>query len=117
MRVWRGGVWMAAFLLVVLVGFPWVTGGTATTIERWRSWRARAAVETHDPTPVYPNQSFLSAMKRLLTAEGGARDPLHYAVASWPPARVVDVFYTVVAGAAIPLAVAVRRHPPGLPGP
>jgi len=116
-RAWRAAAWTAAFLLVLNVVLPLVTWGPATTVERWRSWRARAAVETHDPTPVYPNQSFLSAMKRLLTAEGGARDPLHYAVASWPTARVVDVFYGVVAVAVIALAFAFRRHPPGLADP
>src|SRR5207302_11355567 len=91
--------------------------GPATTGERWRSWRARAAVETSDPTLVYPNQSLLSAMKRLLTPQGGARDPLQYAVASRPTARVVYVFYGVVAVAVIALAFAFRRHPPGLAAP
>ena len=116
-RAWRAAAWTSAFLLVLNVVLPLVTWGPATTAERWRSWRARAAVETSDPTPVYPNQSLLSAMKRLLTPQGGARDPLQYAVASWPTARVVYVFYGVVAVAVIALAFAFRRHPPGLAAP
>lgn len=116
-RAWRAAAWTTAFLLVLNVVLPLVTFGPATTAQRWTSWRARAAVETHDPTPVYPNQSLLSAMKRLLTAEGGARDPLQYAVASWPTGHVVRLFYGVVAIVVIGLAYAYRRHPPGLADP
>jgi len=116
-RAWRAAAWTAAFLLVLNVVLPLVTFGPATMAERWTSWRTRAAVETNDPTPVYPNQSLLSAMKRLLTVEGGARDPLRYPVASWPTTRVVHLFYGVVAVVLIALAFAFRRNPPGLADP
>src|SRR2546425_7961380 len=113
-RAWRAAAWTAAFLLVLNVVLPLVTLGAATTAERWRSWRTRAAVETNDPTPVYPNQSLLSAMKRVLTVEGGARDPLRYPGTSWQPTRVVHLFYGVVAVVLIALAFAFRRNPPVL---
>ena len=116
-RAWRAAAWTAAFLLVLNVVLPLVTLGAATTAERWRSWRTRAAVETNDPTPVYPNQSLLSAMKRVLTVEGGARDPLRYPVTSWQTTRVVHLFYGVVAVVLIALAFAFRRSPPGLADP
>ncbi|OLC99222.1 MAG: hypothetical protein AUI89_09320 [Gemmatimonadetes bacterium 13_1_40CM_3_65_8] len=116
-RAWRAAAWTAAFLLVLNVVLPLVTLGAATTAERWRSWRTRAAVETNDPTPVYPNQSLLSAMKRVLTVEGGARDPLRYPVTSWQTTRVVHLFYGVVAVVLIALAFAFRRNPPGLADP
>jgi len=116
-RAWRAAAWTAAFLLVLNVVLPLVTFGPATMAERWTSWRTRAAVETNDPTPVYPNQSLLSAMKRLLTVEGSARDPLRYPVASWPTTRVVHLFYGVVTAVIIALALAFRRNPPGLADP
>jgi glycosyl transferase family 87 len=112
-RAWRAAAWTTAFLLVLNIVLPLVLFGPAMTAERWTSWRTRAAVETSDPTPVYPNQSLLSALKRLLTAEGGARDPLRYNIASWPTARVVRLFYVLVAVGLIALAFAFRRHPRG----
>jgi hypothetical protein len=96
---------------------PLVTFGPAQTAERWRSWRTVAAVETADPTPQYMNQSLLAGMKRVLTREGGARDPVQYAITSWPTARVVKLFYLVLALGAGALAIAFRRHPPGLADP
>ncbi len=51
-RAWRAAAWTTGFLLVLNVVLPLMTFGPATTAERWRSWRVRAAVETNDPTPV-----------------------------------------------------------------
>ena len=116
-RAWRAAAWTTAFLLILNVVLPLLAFGPATTVERWRSWRARASVETNDPTPVYPNQSLLSALKRVLTVEGGARDPLRYPIASWPTKRVVQLFYGIVAALLIALVFAFRRHPPGLADP
>src|SRR2546429_1691411 len=56
-------------------------------------------------------------MKRVLTVEGGARDPLRYPVTSWQTTRVVHLFYGVVAVVLIALAFAFRRNPPGLADP
>jgi len=113
-RAWRAAGWTAAFLVVLNVILPVAAFGPARALERWRSWRAIAATETTDPTPQYMNQSLLAALKRLLTTEGGARDPVRYAIASWPTADVVHVFYGLLVGVAIGLAIAFRRHPAGL---
>src|SRR2546423_7087137 len=113
-RAWRAAAWTAAFLVVLNVILPVAAFGPARALERWRSWRAIAATETADPTPQYMNQSLLAALKRLLTTDGGARDPVRYAIASWPTADVVHLFYGLLAGVAIGLAIAFRRHPAGL---
>ena len=116
-RAWRAAGWTAGFLLVLNLVLPLLTFGTAKTAERWRSWRAIARAQAADPTPTYMNQSLLAALKRLLTTEGGARDPVQYAVASWPTKRVVRLFYLILALGAGALAVAFRRHPPSLADP
>ena len=112
-RAWRAAGWTTAFLVLLNVVLPLAVFGPTTTVERWRAWRAVAAAETADPTPVYPNQSLLAAMKRLLTVEGGARDPVHYPIAAWPTSRVQQLFYVLVALGAVALALAFRRHPSG----
>ncbi|MGH7530839.1 MAG: glycosyltransferase family 87 protein [Gemmatimonadales bacterium] len=116
-RAWRAAAWTGGFLIVLNVALPLALLGPSRTGEAWRSWRAVAARETADPVPHYPNQSLLAALKRLLTAEGGARDPVQYAVASWPTEGAVRVFYGVAALGALGLAWAFRRHPPGLADP
>jgi hypothetical protein len=113
-RAWRAAAWTAGFLGVLNVALPLALFGPARTVERWRAWRAVAAAETADPTPRYPNQSLLAALKRLLTAEGGARDPVRYAIATWPTSRAQVLFYGLAGLAAVGLALAFRRHPPGL---
>lgn len=112
-RAWRAAGWTTAFLVVLNVVLPMAVFGPARAVERWRAWRAVAAAETADPTPVYQNQSLLAAMKRLLTVEGGARDPVRYAIAAWPTSRVQQLFYGLVALGAVALAFAFRRHPAG----
>jgi hypothetical protein len=118
-RAWRAAGWTTAFLVVLNVVLPMAAFGPARAVERWREWRAVAAAETADPTPVYPNQSLLAAMKRLLTVQGGARDPMHYAIAAWPTSRVQLLFYGLVGLGAVGvgLAFALRRHPSGLTDP
>src|SRR5881394_3996097 len=82
-----------------------------------RAWRAVATAETADPTPGYSNQSLLAALKRLLTSEGSARDPVHTAVADWPTQRVVHLLYGLIGLAAVALALLFLRNPPDLASP
>jgi hypothetical protein len=116
-RAWRPAAWTAAFLFVLNVAVPLVALGPAATADRWRTWRRVAATETAEPTPHFPNQSLLAVSKRVLTVAGGARDPVRYAVAAWPTERAQAVFYAVAALGALGLALAFRRHPPGLGSP
>lgn len=116
-RAWRAAAWTAGFLVLLNVAVPIAAFGPARTAQQWRTWRGVAAAETADPTPHYPNQSLLAALKRLLTTEGGARDPVRYAVAAWPVERAQGAFYLVAGLGALGLALAFRRHPPGLAGP
>jgi len=60
------------------------------------------------PVAHHPNQALLSALKRLLTVEGGASNPLHYALAAWPTTAVVRLFWLVAAVAGLGLAFAFR---------
>ena len=116
-RAWGAAAWMGGFLVVLNLLLPTLAFGPAQAGERWRAWRVIAAAETADPTPQYMNQSLLAGLKRLLTTEGGARDPVRYPIASWPTSRVVLSFYAIVALGGIALALAFRRHPPGLASP
>lgn len=116
-RAWRAAAWTAGFLVVLNVVLPLAVFGPARTAQHWRVWRGVAAAETADPTPHHMNQSLLAALKRILTREGGASDPVRYAVAAWPTSRVVTGFYLLAALGALGLALAFRRHPPGLRGP
>ena len=113
-RAWRAAAWTVGLIVVLNVALPLAVFGQARTVELWRTWRAVAARETADPTPHYPNQSLLAAVKRLVTVEGGARDPVRYAVLAWPTARAQRLFYLLAGLGAVGLALAFRRHPPGL---
>jgi hypothetical protein len=116
-RAWGAAAWTGGFLVVLNLLPPLLAFGPAQATERWRSWRAIASAETADPTPQYMNQSLLAALKRLLTTEGGARDPVRYPIAAWPTPRVVVLCYAILALGAAALALAFRRHPPGLADP
>lgn len=116
-RAWAAAAWTGGFLLALNLVLPLVAFGPSGAAERWRSWRAVAARETADPTPGYSNQSLLAALKRLLTAEGGARDPVRYAIASWPTARVQVLFNVLLVAGAVVLGFLFRRHPAGVHGP
>ncbi len=116
-RAWRAAAWTAGFLVVLNVFLPVTAFGPTQALERWRSWRAVARTETNDPTPGYSNQSLLAALKRLLTTEAGARDPVHAALVAWPTTRVVHLFYALLAAGGLALAIAWARHPPDLANP
>ena len=116
-RAWRAAAWTAAFLVVINFFLPVATFGPKRALERWHSWRAVATAETADPTPGYSNQSLLAALKRLLTSEGSARDPVHTAVADWPTQRVVHLLYGLIGLAAVALALLFLRNPPDLASP
>jgi len=116
-RAWRAAAWTAGFLVVLNVVLPYAVFGPGRTGDHWRAWRTIAAAETADPTPHHMNQSLLAGLKRLLTTEGGARDPMQYAVAAWPTERAVQTFYVLAGLGALGLAFAFRRHPPALDAP
>ena len=111
-RRWREAAWTVAFLLVLNVVLPVAVFGPAAAGEHWHAWRMVAAEEMADPTPLYPNQSLLAALKRLFTTAGGASDPVHYAIAAWSPRVVTGVFASVVGLAALGMAVAFGIRPP-----
>jgi len=116
-RAWRAAAWTTGFLLVLNCFLPVAAFGPKQALERWHSWRAIATAETADPTPGYSNQSLLAALKRLLTSEGSARDPVHTALAGWPTQRVVHLLYGLIALAAVALALLFLRNPPDLASP
>ena len=116
-RAWRAAAWTAGFLVVINFFLPVATFGPKRALERWHSWRAVATAETADPTPGYSNQSLLAALKRLLTSQGSARDPVHTAVAAWPTQRVVHLLYGLIGLAAVALALLFLRNPPDLASP
>lgn len=116
-RAWRAAAWTAGFLVVINVFLPVAVFGSNEATERWRSWRAIATAETQDPTPGYSNQSLLAALKRVLTNEGSARDPVKLSVADWPTPRVVHVFYALIAAIGVAFTLAFWGNPPTLTGP
>lgn len=109
-RAWRELGWTVAFLAVLNAALPVMVFGTTRSLSAWHTWRSVASRETADPTPHFMNQSFPAALKRLLTATGSLRDPLHYAVADWPARAVQGVFVACAIGAALLLAWRFRRH-------
>ena len=109
-RAWRELGWTVAFLLALNVALPVLVVGPTRAIGAWQTWRAVAGAETADPTPHFMNQSFPAALKRLLTAAGSLRDPLHYAVADWSPRAVQMTFVACALAAALFLAWRFRRH-------
>jgi hypothetical protein len=113
-RAWRPLAWTAGFLVMANAVLPAAGFGPRQAVAHWRSWRAVAEREIRDPTPGLLNQSLLAALKRLVTAEGGARDPVQYSVATLRPPVVRGAFYVLACAAVLGLAWAFRRHPPGL---
>jgi hypothetical protein len=111
---WRAAAWTAGFLLVINLFLPVAVFGSNAAAERWRSWRAIATAETHDPAPGYSNQSLLAALKRFLTNAGSARDPVKLGVADWSTESVVRLFYALIAGVGVAFALAFwsNRSPP-----
>lgn len=110
-RAWRALGWTVAFLALLNIALPAAVFGPARALGDWRTWRMVAARETADPTPHFMNQSFPAALKRLFTAAGSARDPIHYAVADWSARGVQWAFAAAALVAALVLAWRFRRHP------
>ena len=113
-RCWREVGWTVGFLLLLNAAVPLAVFGPGEAAGHWRTWREVAAVETADPTPQYPNQSLLAALRRVLTVEGGARDPLQYAVGAWSARAVQRLFYGLAGLGAVGLALAFRKRPGSL---
>ncbi len=107
-RRWRETMWTLGFLVALNVVVPLALFGPGDAAEHWRAWRAVAAAEFGDPTPRFANQSLLAALKRLVTVDGGARDPVQYALAAWSPEAVRRVFIALVGLAGVGLALAFR---------
>ncbi len=113
-RQWRAVAWTGVFLVGLNAVLPAVVFGPAHALADWQRWRAISARGLLDPTPTYFNQSLVAAMKRILTTAGSARDPVHYAIAAWPTARVVHLFEGLALLAVGALAWGWRRHPADL---
>ena len=116
-RQWRAVAWTGVFLVALNAVLPAVVFGPAHALADWQRWRAISGRGLLDPTPTAFNQSLLAAMKRILTTAGSARDPVHYAIAAWPTARVVHLFEGLALLAAGALAWGWRRHPAELRDP
>lgn len=109
-RAWKALGWTAAFLVALNIALPGIVFGPGRALAQWRTWRAVAARETADPTPHFMNQSFQAALKRITTAAGSARDPIHYAVVDWAEPTVRKVFFALALVAAAWLAWRFRAH-------
>ncbi len=107
-RRWRETMWTLGFLVVLNVVVPVALFGPGDAAEHWRAWRAVASTEFGDPTPRFANQSLLAALKRLVTVDGGAGDPMQYALAAWSPEAVRRLFIALVGLAGLGLALAFR---------
>src|SRR2546427_544595 len=107
-RRWRELGWTVAFLVLLNLVIPIAIFGPGDVAAQWRAWRAVAPTEMVQPVAHHPNQALLSALKRLLTVQGGATNPIDYAVAAWPTTAVVRLFWLVAALAGLGLAFAFR---------
>src|SRR2546428_1839894 len=107
-RRWRELGWSIAFLVLLNLVIPIALFGPGEAAAQWRAWRAVAAAEMVQPVAHHPNQALLSALKRLLTVEGGARNPIDYALAAWPTTAVVRLFWLVAGFAGLALTFAFR---------
>lgn len=115
-RCWREVAWTAGFLVLLNVAVPAALFGPGAAAELWGTWRSVAAAQTADPTPHYMNQGMLAAVKRLVTAAGGARDPVRYAVADWSTEAARRAFFVIAGLGALGLARAFRGRPRELRG-
>jgi hypothetical protein len=110
-RCWRELVWTIAFLALLNLVIPIAMFGTGEVATQWRAWRAVVGGEMLQAIAHHPNQSLLSALKRLLTVEGGSTNPIHVHLADWSTAAVVRSFYVVATLGAVGLAWLFRRNP------
>src|SRR5262249_7113478 len=105
--------WLVIFNVFVL-GLAF---GPSDTLRLWNEWHAVAGKELADPTPTFMNQSLLAGVKRAVTAEGGLRDPVRYALFAWSPGTARLVFMGIAALLAGLLAWLFRKNPGDLTGP
>lgn len=116
-RRWRDALWTGVWLVALNVVLLAVVFGPTHMAELWTRWRGVAGGELLDPTPTFMNQSLLAALKRVLTAAGGARDPIAYNVAAWSVDAVRLLFIGIAGAAALGLAWLFRRDSGSLSGP
>jgi hypothetical protein len=116
-RRWRDALWTGVWLVGLNFVLLAAVFGPSHLAELWMRWRGVAGGELLDPTPTFMNQSLLAALKRLLTAAGGARDPVTYNVAAWSGDAVRRLFIGIAGAAALGLAWLFRRAPGTLTGP
>ncbi|MGH9258962.1 MAG: glycosyltransferase family 87 protein, partial [Acidimicrobiales bacterium] len=109
-RRWRETLWTVGLLIALNLVVPVALFGPSEAAKHWRAWRAVASAEFADPTPRFANQSLLAAVKRGVTVEGGARDPVQYALAAWSPGAARRLYLVLVGLAGLGLALAFRRR-------
>jgi hypothetical protein len=110
-RCWREVAWSAAFLILLNLVIPTAIFGADEVAAQWHAWRAVVGAVVQEPIAHHPNQALLSALKRFLTADGGTNNPLSVAVAAWPTASVIRLYWVVASLGALGLAFAFRRNP------
>lgn len=110
-RCWRAVGWTVAFLVILNVVIPIAIFGTAEVATQWKAWRAVVGSEMLQPIAHHPNQSLLSALKRLLTVEGGSTNPAHFALAAWSTAAVVRLYWALAILGLVGLALLFRNNP------
>jgi hypothetical protein len=108
---WRELGWTIAFLVLLNVVVPTAIFGTGEVATQWRAWRAVIGAVVQEPAAHHPNQALLSALKRFLTAQGGANNPLPVAIAAWPTATVVRLYWALASLGAVGLVLAFRHNP------
>ena len=110
-RSWRAIGWTIAFLVLLNVVIPIAIFGPAEVAAQWKAWRAVVGAEMLQPIAHHPNQSLLSALKRLLTVEGGSSNPIHFTLAAWSTAAVVRLYWIVALLGLAGLALLFRNNP------
>lgn len=110
-RCWRELVWTIAFLVLLNLVIPIALFGAAEVATQWRAWRGIIGGEMLQPIAHHPNQSLLSALKRLLTVEGGSTNPIQVNLAAWSAAAVVRFFWVLALLSVGGFAGLFRRNP------
>jgi hypothetical protein len=110
-RCWRAMGWTIAFLVLLNVVIPVAIFGTAEVATQWKSWRTVVGAEMLQPIAHHPNQSLLSALKRVLTVEGGSTNPVHFRLAAWSTAAVVRLYWILAMLGLLGLALSFRNNP------
>ena len=110
-RCWRAVGWTVAFLVVLNVVIPIAIFGPGHVVMQWKAWRAVVGAEMLQAIAHHPNQSLLSALKRLLTVEGGSTNPVHFSIAALSTAAVVRLFWVVATLGLLGLAFRFRNNP------